>query len=756
MKNSLLFSAALILCTSLMAQAPQGIRHQAVIRNTQGEIVSGDTIGIRANILQGDARGTAVFVENQKPQSNERGLITSEKGQIIPVSSTPAEIVRGEEPENMKANDVYNPITGKVWMDRNLGASQVATSSTDVNSYGDLYQWGRGSDGHQLRTSGTTTTISVNDSPGHDNFIIANDDSYDWRSPQNDNLWQGVNGVNNPCPTGYRLPTEAEWNAERLSWSSNDDAGAFASPLKLPLAGYRHFSDGSLYYSGAIFAYWSSTVSGIGTRVIFCDAWGVFIENAARAMGISTRCIKGNHNLNLWANLNDAGTVTGSGEYEAGAQVVISATANPGWEFVKWTGDTQHLDNENSGNTTLTMPAYDISIIASFAYQSTGFTCGLSTVTFTYNGELAIYGTVESEGQCWLDRNLGASRVATISTDAQAYGDLFQWGRGDDGHQAITSEITFTLSSSDTPGHGDFIVTKNSPWDWRSPQNHNLWQGVSGVNNPCPSGYRLPTWWEFLVERWSWNTSNAEGAFNSPLKFVVPGYRDHDYGFHFNAGSWGLYWSGSVEDSFTEVLEIRSTESQIRVLRRAYGLSVRCIRDSEHSTYYNLDLDVNPIGAGTVIGAGGYEAGTQGIISATANPGWEFVNWTGDTDCIDDPNSALTTVTMPEYNISLTANFSPAFFDLTLNLDMSFAPGFNPETDLVYVTGTLAGFWPVPGSDPDNQLMTRVGETMIWTKTFTLPPGDYQYKYFVNPGWEGGEWSGEPNREITVAGDMVV
>jgi hypothetical protein len=38
---------------------------------------------------------------------------------------------------------------GKVWMDRNLGASKVASSITDTSAYGDLYQWGRGSDQHQ-------------------------------------------------------------------------------------------------------------------------------------------------------------------------------------------------------------------------------------------------------------------------------------------------------------------------------------------------------------------------------------------------------------------------------------------------------------------------------------------------------------------------------------------------------------------------------------------------------------------------------
>src|SRR5690554_6304293 len=61
--------------------------------------------------------------------------------------------------------------TGKVWMDRNLGASQVATTSTDAAAYGDLYQWGRCFDGHQKRTSGTTITLSATDTPGHNDFI---------------------------------------------------------------------------------------------------------------------------------------------------------------------------------------------------------------------------------------------------------------------------------------------------------------------------------------------------------------------------------------------------------------------------------------------------------------------------------------------------------------------------------------------------------------------------------------------------------
>jgi hypothetical protein len=99
------------------------------------------------------------------------------------ISGGNAEWPRDNETEIV---EVFNPATGKTWMDRNLGASRAATSSTDAEAYGDLYQWGRAADGHQKRTSGTTSTLSNSDTPGHGNFILAPKISpWDWRSPQN-------------------------------------------------------------------------------------------------------------------------------------------------------------------------------------------------------------------------------------------------------------------------------------------------------------------------------------------------------------------------------------------------------------------------------------------------------------------------------------------------------------------------------------------------------------------------------------------
>jgi len=182
----------------------------------------------------------------------------------------------------------------------------------------------------------------------------------------------------------------------------------------------------------------------------------------------------------------------------------------------------------------------------------TGFECG-DPVTFTYAGERVTYGTVRSaRNRCWLDRNLGASRAATSSTDSQAYGDLYQWGRAADGHQRRNSPTTTTLSSSDQPGHGSFILSNSGAnWDWRSPQNNNLWQGVNGINNPCPDGYRLPTEAEWNAERQSWSSNNSAG----------------------------YYWSGTVDGTYSRFLDFSSSSARMGSYSRADGFSVRCLKN---------------------------------------------------------------------------------------------------------------------------------------------------------------------------------
>ena len=272
-------------------------------------LVNGGTLTFYKN---GVADGTSNSVSRTSQISNlqigesRASVAAGLKGRIPQVSIynralTAAEVLQNYNAFRPRFGDVTNPTTGKIWMDRNLGATQVATSSTDAAAYGDLYQWGRGADGHQIRTSATTSTLSSTDVPGNANFILTpnatnSTHNFDWRNPANTSLWQGVSGVNNPCPSGYRLPTETEWVTERSSWSANTSDGAFASPLKLPMAGYRSHADGSLGGVGSEGAYWSSKVSGTNSGFLFFYSpsftyVGGF-NPTNRAYGSSVRCIK--------------------------------------------------------------------------------------------------------------------------------------------------------------------------------------------------------------------------------------------------------------------------------------------------------------------------------------------------------------------------------------------------------------------------------------------------------------------------------
>lgn len=205
-------------------------------------------------------------------------------------------------------------------------------------------------------------------------------------------------------------------------------------------------------------------------------------------------------------------------------------------------------------------------------------TCG-DPITFIYNGETKIYGTVSRNDECWMDRNLGASQVATGWFDSLAYGDLFQWGRLDDNHQDRASGSTTTTSGTDDPGHDDFIYGMGSPYDWRVPQNSNMWEvNGTGVNNPCPPGWRIPTYTEWETERASWNSEDATGAYGSTLKFPGGGYRFWETG-NISDTTTGHYWTNYADDVDGYHISISGAGAFMTYRHRAAGETVRCIKN---------------------------------------------------------------------------------------------------------------------------------------------------------------------------------
>ena len=68
----------IVFCITLttFAQAPDLINYQAIIRNTEGNLVQDANIGMRISILQTNATGTAVYTETHVASTNTNGLVT--------------------------------------------------------------------------------------------------------------------------------------------------------------------------------------------------------------------------------------------------------------------------------------------------------------------------------------------------------------------------------------------------------------------------------------------------------------------------------------------------------------------------------------------------------------------------------------------------------------------------------------------------------------------------------------------------------
>jgi hypothetical protein len=73
---------------------------------------------------------------------------------------------------------------------------------------------------------------------------------------------------------------------------SNNDAGAFASPLKFPVAGFRFINTGSLFDVGSFGIYWSSTVNGTYAFALYFFSSNAYMSDYLRAYGRSVRCLK--------------------------------------------------------------------------------------------------------------------------------------------------------------------------------------------------------------------------------------------------------------------------------------------------------------------------------------------------------------------------------------------------------------------------------------------------------------------------------
>ncbi len=80
MKNIFIPILTVLLTTTIWAQSPEKMSYQAVIRDANDNLVTGQAVGMQISILQGSAEGPPVYLETQIATTNANGLVSLEIG----------------------------------------------------------------------------------------------------------------------------------------------------------------------------------------------------------------------------------------------------------------------------------------------------------------------------------------------------------------------------------------------------------------------------------------------------------------------------------------------------------------------------------------------------------------------------------------------------------------------------------------------------------------------------------------------------
>jgi hypothetical protein len=210
-------------------------------------------------------------------------------------------------------------------------------------------------------------------------------------------------------------------------------------------------------------------------------------------------------------------------------------------------------------------------------------------VNFTYKGQPVAYKTVRAnDGKIWLQQNLGSPQVAFHENDFSSYGDYFQWGRWDDGHQSPASPIVAGSSTLMNPSHipfgnSNFIFgsTAGTRWWGLGGLSSDTWSGTTASTtngkDPCAAlgpGWHMPTPAEWQTVSIKEDLFGTTAAFMSNLLMTAAGDRG------FQNGDAGYYWTSEADNANAKLFffDNNTYNAGISSQYRADGLPCRCVK----------------------------------------------------------------------------------------------------------------------------------------------------------------------------------
>ena len=374
------------------------------------------------------------------------------------------------------------------------------------------------------------------------------------------------------------------------------------------------------------------------------------------------------YEVNVSASPENAGAVTGAGNYKHGDEVTVTATPNAGYRFVSWTengmlvsSDIEFVFNITSNrNLAANFELLDYDVTATASPENAGAVTGAGNYTHGETVTLTATANIGYKFVSWTENGNVVSEVSeysfTITNDRNLVANF----------TLLDYDINVTVNPINSG-----VVTGEG----------NYYHGEEVTLTAIPNvGYRFVSWTEngIVVSEETTYTFVISPDRNLVANFELLDYDVTATASPENAGSVtgaGNYKHGETFTltatpnigykfvSWTEDGNVISTESE-------YSFTITSDRNLV-ANFELLDYDVNvsisPENAGTTTGAGTYTYGDEVTLTATPNFGYKFVSWTENDNVVSEELEF-------SFNITSNRNFVANFELLDYDVNVSASP----------------------------------------------------------------------------------
>ena len=371
--------------------------------------------------------------------------------------------------------------------------------------------------------------------------------------------------------------------------------------------------------TGYTFTNWTENGSVVSTNANYS-----FTVNGNR--NLVANFTANTYTVSVTANPSNGGTVTGAGSYSLGEQCILTATANTGYAFENWTENNIVITTSATYSFTVTD---DRTLVANFTNQSVSYTITASASP-TEGGSVSGAGSYQQGSTCIVTATANPGYTFTNWMENNA---------------VISTEPTYS-----------FEVTSSRSLVANFEEMANYWTPILG-------GYNMTILGVVVVDGQEQRSDLLEvGAFcgdecrgTARLEYVENTDR---YIVILTVCSNATSGENISFRLYDHLLQQEIDKTCLNTLPFESDGLIGFGEEPYHIIFngeVSVTVTVNPEGAGIIIGEGNYVLNETCTLTATANEGYMFANWTVDGEEVSSANPYSFIVNNA---VELTANFN--------------------------------------------------------------------------------------------------